>query len=191
MFEETIETSRGFLLAELQRTTSLESYLDDINEWLSWVPRENVSGNLIYHRIAIFYFILNQPSLKYLHPSSTPENLKEPMTWLSEWLLRYAKTLGRFLDSPRCINEQAVKSFRHSPNFRLDDYIEPAGSWRTFNEFFARKLKPGRRPIAGINDPTVIVNPADARFEGQMGHWRRTKVDCQACRVEGERDPRR
>lgn len=167
MFEEAIESSRGFSLPELQRNISLESYLDDINEWLGWTPRENASSNVIYHRIAIFYFILSQPSLKHLHPSSTPENLKEPMTWLSEWLLRYAKTLGRFLDSSRSINEQVVKSFRDSPNFHLEDYIEPARSWRTFKESLARNLKPGRRPVTRINYSAVIVDPADARFEGQ------------------------
>ena len=167
IFEKAIQSSRGFRLPELQDITSLESYLDDINEWLSWVPREDASGNVIYHRIAIFYFILNQPSLKHLHPSATPESLKEPLTWLSDWLLRYAKTLGRFLDSPQSIDNHAVQSFKDSPSFHLDDYVEPPGSWKTFNEFFARNLKPGRRPIDGIDDPTVIVFPADARFEGQ------------------------
>ncbi|KAL2052211.1 hypothetical protein ABVK25_007653 [Lepraria finkii] len=141
MFQEAIESSRGFSLPELQRNISLESYLDDINEWLGWTPRENASSNVIYHRIAIFYFILNQPSLKHLHPSSTPENLKEPMIWLSEWLLRYAKTLGRFLDSSRSINEQ-VNSSRAISSLDLD-------------------------PSPESTTPLVIVNPADARFEGQ------------------------
>jgi hypothetical protein len=89
----------------------LQSYLDDINEWLSWVPRENASGNVIYHRVAVIYFIMNQKSLKHPHPFSTRENLEQPMTWLSDWLLKYAKTLGRFIDSPRFKDKEVVQSF--------------------------------------------------------------------------------
>jgi len=37
-------------------------------------------------------------------------------------------------------------------------------SFKTFNEFFYRKLKPAARPIAFQGDPKVAVSPADCRL---------------------------
>jgi phosphatidylserine decarboxylase len=34
----------------------------------------------------------------------------------------------------------------------------------TFNQLFARHVKPGMRPIAALNDPRVIVSAADSTF---------------------------
>ncbi|WP_171163675.1 phosphatidylserine decarboxylase [Streptomyces sp. I05A-00742] len=42
---------------------------------------------------------------------------------------------------------------------RMADY-EPE-DWQTFNEFFIRKLKPGKRPVTAKDDNTVVVAPAD------------------------------
>ena len=46
--------------------------------------------------------------------------------------------------------------------------MAPSG-WLTFNQFFAREIKPGKRPIADPRDDSVIVSPADAVFKGS---WR-------------------
>jgi hypothetical protein len=50
----------------------------------------------------------------------------------------------------------------------VDDYFEGPSGWLTFNQFFAREMRPGKRPIAAPRDDKVIVSPADAVF---MGHW--------------------
>jgi phosphatidylserine decarboxylase len=39
-------------------------------------------------------------------------------------------------------------------------------AYRTFNQFFARHLKPGMRPIAGLLDNRMLVSPADSTFVG-------------------------
>jgi phosphatidylserine decarboxylase len=51
-------------------------------------------------------------------------------------------------------------------NFRVDtgEFTDPPDSFRTFNEFFYRKLKPEARPIAG--DVKTAVFPADGRHLG-------------------------
>jgi phosphatidylserine decarboxylase precursor len=54
------------------------------------------------------------------------------------------------------------------PNYSVDDYFEGPSGWLTFNQFFAREMRPGKRPIAAPRDDKVIVSPADAVF---MGHW--------------------
>jgi phosphatidylserine decarboxylase len=46
----------------------------------------------------------------------------------------------------------------------LGESAEPVGSFRTFDEFFTRRLREGARPVdAG---PDVIVSPCDARLYG-------------------------
>ena len=51
-------------------------------------------------------------------------------------------------------------------NFRVDpgEFADAPESYRTFNEFFYRKLKPSARPIAG--DTRTAVFPADGRHLG-------------------------
>lgn len=41
----------------------------------------------------------------------------------------------------------------------MDEVLEPLSSFKTFNEFFYRKLKPNARPIP--DDPSILVSPAD------------------------------
>jgi phosphatidylserine decarboxylase len=50
--------------------------------------------------------------------------------------------------------------------FRMDDYMPAPGGWRTFNQFFARHVKPGARPIDALHDDSVIVCAADSTFVG-------------------------
>jgi phosphatidylserine decarboxylase len=49
-------------------------------------------------------------------------------------------------------------------SYQIDEteFQEPSSSFRSFNEFFIRKLKPACRPISGGND--VAVLPADGRY---------------------------
>lgn len=47
----------------------------------------------------------------------------------------------------------------------MDEYLEPRGGWKTFNQFFARNFKPGFRPIDGLCDPNVIMSPAHSTFD--------------------------
>jgi phosphatidylserine decarboxylase len=47
----------------------------------------------------------------------------------------------------------------------------PSG-WLTFNQFFARELNPGLRPIASPTDNSRVTSPADCRFKAMypIGH---------------------
>ncbi len=44
------------------------------------------------------------------------------------------------------------------------EFADPPASFRTFNEFFYRRLKPGARPV--VPDPEVAAFPADGRHLG-------------------------
>jgi len=48
-------------------------------------------------------------------------------------------------------------------NLNTNEMLEPLDYFKTFNEFFYRKLKPGARSISS-EDPRVAVSPADCRM---------------------------
>lgn len=61
---------------------------------------------------------------------------------------------------------QTIHTFLKEFGGELDvsEAAEPVESYKTFNEFFYRKLKPGARPIAAADRPDVMVSGADCRL---------------------------
>lgn len=55
-----------------------------------------------------------------------------------------------------------VKAYRGQVD--VSEIAEDLDSFKNFNEFFYRKLKPGVRPIAAPDDDTVLVSAADCRL---------------------------
>jgi len=49
-------------------------------------------------------------------------------------------------------------------NLNVDEILDPLDSFKTFNQFFYRKLKPSARPIDEPDNPYRIVSAADCRF---------------------------
>lgn len=56
-----------------------------------------------------------------------------------------------------------VESFKGQID--IDSAEKPIHEYKTFNEFFYRKLKPGARPIHENGNPNIIVSAADCRLQ--------------------------
>jgi phosphatidylserine decarboxylase len=69
---------------------------------------------------------------------------------------------GRRFDSPNSVRE--IPAFIKFHKIQLHEVWKPVSSFKTFNEFFYRKLRPGSRPPDSPEDPTVAVSPADSRM---------------------------
>ncbi|SKB01263.1 phosphatidylserine decarboxylase [Prosthecobacter debontii] len=54
-----------------------------------------------------------------------------------------------------------IRPFLETYGVDTSEFAEPVESYRTFNEFFYRRLKPGARPI--VADPQAVALPADGR----------------------------
>ncbi|KAI1821859.1 putative phosphatidylserine decarboxylase [Xylaria intraflava] len=145
----------------------LEDYYKFIDQFLRWVPSETPDGRQIYKKLCLFYFILDQRSA-YAHQTAiSPATANQPLGWLSDWIVRYARELGAFLDTPESLTDESLQTFKDAPSYNWNDYVEPRGGWKTFNEFFARYVKPGYRPITDIANSNVIVAPADSTYQAQ------------------------
>jgi len=150
-----------------QHVPDYAGFLDYLNSLLYWVPYENFDGKEVYFRIVTPYFIFDQPTMIKHQNKVIPYTKAPPLTPLSLWIVKYAKSIGEFLDTPESLTKETLATFKKSPNYNMHEYMEPHGGWHSFNQFFARNFKPGYRPIAAITDQTVIVSPADSTFAGQ------------------------
>lgn len=165
-FQQAFEKAKSYDVQEMDDINSLDDYFDWLDANLTWIPVENHFGRAMFNHICKFYFILDQSPVKELQTPVEPHDVSQPLTPLSAWMKDYIRELGKFLDSPASITPESVKSFYDSPEFNMPEYLEPRGGWKTYNEFFARRCKPGYRPVAAIEDSSVITSPADSTFDG-------------------------
>ncbi|KAK0469409.1 phosphatidylserine decarboxylase-domain-containing protein [Desarmillaria tabescens] len=81
-----------------------------------------------------------------------------------------ARRLLKSLSIKQGIKYDAPESARDIPTFiefhglKVDEILDPLGSFKSFNEFFYRKLKPSARPIEKPKDPYRLVSAADCRL---------------------------
>lgn len=167
IFEKAILKANKANVPLLGNVKTLKQYLDWSNMFLSWIPKENSSGQDVNDHLTALYFIADQEPLSKLQNKILPHDKAAPLTPFSKWLADYANAIGEFLDTPASLTKESEQSFYDSPPYNMKEYSRPHGGWRTFNQFFARHFKPGCRPIAAVSDQTVIVMPADSTFRGQ------------------------
>lgn len=145
--------------------TGAFSFVVFANGLLRWTPTGSFHGRDVYHILTMFYFIFDQPGLAELQDEIHPSQAGQQLTWLSSWLVAYAQLIGLWMDNPLSSNSETVQTFRETPLYNVSEAIEPEGGWKTFNEYFSRKLKKGVRPIDSPDDDLVIVYPADSTFD--------------------------
>jgi phosphatidylserine decarboxylase len=71
----------------------------------------------------------------------------------------FSQWYGRRMDSPK--SAAKVRPFIAEYGLDAAQFADPVESYRSFNDFFYRKLKPSARPID--SDPQSVVFPADGR----------------------------
>jgi len=57
-----------------------------------------------------------------------------------------------------------IPTFIEFHGLKVDEILDPLDSFKSFNEFFYRKLKPSARPVENPDDPTRVVSAADCRL---------------------------
>ncbi|KAI9295296.1 hypothetical protein K502DRAFT_324429 [Neoconidiobolus thromboides FSU 785] len=67
---------------------------------------------------------------------------------------------GKKFNDPNSVKE--IEPFIEFHKLSREEILDPLETFKNFNEFFYRKLKPGYR-ILGSPDPKVAVSPADSR----------------------------
>lgn len=132
----------------IENTEALLHLLDNI---VATVP--NVEEHRPPAELKVYYIIDQAPE----------DRLNRDESFVA-WMKKYMEARGKFMDTPA--SAARISSYRALPNWRIDDYIADPSGWMTFNQFFAREVRPGKRPIADPGNDKVIVSPADSVFEG-------------------------
>ena len=139
-------------IADLQGIDTVDEFLVYLDDLVTFVPTERE----VVPECLKFYYIINQAPGDALNKDAA----------FNAWMHDLVEAWGTFLDTPA--SAAGIETFRHATNYNIDDYIEGPSGWQTFNQFFAREVKPGRRPVAEPRNDKVVVSPADAVF---MGQW--------------------
>jgi phosphatidylserine decarboxylase precursor len=146
------------------------SYLDTFQKWIPqqsnnkvWRKPETLHSQEVYDRICHFYYLTDQ--------QTGIGTLTESIDWFKDFLVYFADNWGYFLSSSESFNDDVLLSYlKDSPQYRIQDSIlngRPNSLWNSFNDFFARELNPGLRPIDTPNDNNLITAPADSTFKGK------------------------
>jgi phosphatidylserine decarboxylase precursor len=138
--------------ADLKGIQDMDGFVAYLGKLVAFVPTERE----VVPECLKFYYIINQ----------APGNALNESDRFNAWMKDLVQAWGTFLDTPA--SAAGIETFRLATNYNLDDYIEGPSGWQTFNQFFAREVKSGRRPIAEPRNDKVVVSPADAVY---MGQW--------------------
>jgi len=134
----------------------IEGYYTYLRKAVQTVPHQDYPRET-FITLARFYWFLDQPSGKKLQEHDS----------FNQWMHDFALQWGAFLDTPA--SAAGIESFKTDPAYNIWQYAEPKGGWQCFNDFFARAVKPGLRPVAGSRQDSIIVSPADCKFKSK-GH---------------------
>lgn len=168
-FEKAVTDAHNTGVEDMVHIKTLTDFYNFLNYLLLWVPIEDETGTFVYNMQAALYFVLDQEPVKKLQSPIAPTSYPPPqLTGLSQWIVDYCRATGDFLSTPQSLTKESLETFYKAKNYNLDSYETPEGGWlgHSFNEFFARRLLPGTRPIDGPDNPAVIVSPADSSFDG-------------------------
>lgn len=134
--------------AEWPAVPTLSAYYDFLNDLVTWIPN---SRDILKKLLEFYWFIDQDPGLK----------LQEYKVF-NDWMVKFAKDWGSFLDTTE--SAEKLETFITDPAYHITNYMEGPSGWLTFNEFFARHIRPGKRPVDSPCDDNTIVSPADSKF---------------------------
>jgi hypothetical protein len=130
---------------------TLDDYLLFCDNLLQWVPKVRSKGDELLQKILVFYYLFDQPSLRGLQTEIQPQNSNKDLSWLSYWLVTFARQQGLFLGTPA--SATSVYSFYRNETYNNDADLweEPKHGWVSFNHWFAREWKDidVARPLSG------------------------------------------
>jgi phosphatidylserine decarboxylase len=136
--------------AKLSNVGDLDQFYSFLEQILTHIPTEKE----LMPSVREFYYLL----------SKSPDDVLRKNPAFTKWVNDFVDARGNFLDSPESV--RSLDTFIHDPRYKIYEYIRPYGGWKTYNEFLARKVKRGCRPIERPDNDNVIVSPADMIFQG-------------------------
>ena len=165
------------LFEALDWPTDLDGYDAYLRRFVRWIPKQSDNpawrtsapeeryAKEVSDRLAHFFWIIDQDV------QEDGGAVAEGSSSFRRWLTDFARSWGSFLDTPASFSEEILRSFLDdAPEYHVEESLvngrpnAPSG-WLTFNQFFARELNRGLRPISDPTDNGVVTSPADCRYQ--------------------------
>ena len=156
--------------------TDLDGYYEYLEAFNRWIPRQtsapawaSASGSRyakeVSDRLAHFFWLVDQKE------EGADTAVGEDSEAFRDWLTDFARQWGSFLDTPDSFDDDLLRSFvEDAPEYTVEESLvdgrpnQPSG-WLSFNQFFARELNPGLRPVAEPTSNRVVTSPADCLYQ--------------------------
>ncbi|MGV9821991.1 phosphatidylserine decarboxylase [Nocardia xishanensis] len=167
------------LFAALDWPQNLDQYEAYLARFLRWVPVESAApawtapasekgyAGEVTDRMSHFFWLIDQ------HVGDDQTAIAESSAAFRDWVTEFAREWGGFLDTTASFSPEILGDFiDNAPEYRVGESLVdgvpnmPSG-WLTFNQFIARELNGGLRPISDPGDNRVITSPADCIFQQQ------------------------
>jgi len=129
--------------------------IDDFFNFLQDILTHTPTEKELMPSVREFYYLI----------SHSPDNILRKDKDFNSWILQFVNSRGEFLDTPE--SAVFIKTFLENPEYKAGDYIKGPSGWQTFNQFLARQMKPGRRPVEAPCDNYIVVSPVDGEYKGQ------------------------
>ncbi len=151
------------LFEALEWPRNIGEYEDYLKRFVRWVPHESNAdawkneksqSQEVSDRMSHFFFLVDQKV-----DDEAPQNSDA----FREWMTEFARDWGSFLDTPESFSPEALQSFiDNAPEYRIHESLvdgapnAPSG-WLTANQFIAREINGGLRPIAEPTTNLVVT----------------------------------
>ena len=136
--------------AEVPDVKTLDQFYDFVASMLTKIPTQREMDPASSE----FFFLLNR----------SPDNFLREDPAFNKWVNDYTNEWGNFLNTPE--SAKCLDTFITNPQYNIADYDKGPSGWLTFNQFFTRKVKPGKRPVAELCNNGVIVSTTDSVHQG-------------------------
>ncbi len=153
-------------------------YYDYLSRFVRWIPQQTDApawkktsapqeryAKEVSDRLAHFFWLVDQKA--DVSQAAIAENSPPKFRGCSP---SSPESGGSFLDTTASFDDDILQSFlREAPEYTIEESLidgrpnTPSG-WLTFNQFFARELNAGLRPISAPADNRVVTSPADCSF---------------------------
>ena len=150
--------------------------LDEFYDFIDWnirsLPWDVMTGltadkaslcSRLDQGVGYFWFVVDQP-LEELEGRGYYYPTVEFVSPFSDWLTKYASSWGSWLSTPESWTSEYAAAVSADPDWGISKgWYEDASNWKTFNDFFARRLSsPAARPLADAD----VLSPADSYPQG-------------------------
>jgi phosphatidylserine decarboxylase len=165
------------VFAALEWPTDLAGYEAYLRGFIRWIPQQTDArawtkqapgeryGKEVSDRLSHFFWLVDQK----VDEGQTA--IAENSDVFRDWLTEFARQWGSFLDTTESFSQEVLDSFlENAPEYDVRASMihgipnMPSG-WLTFNQFFARRLNAGLRPVADPASNLVVTSPADCMYQ--------------------------